>query len=125
MLAQDAKILVVDDMKMVRTSIKRFLNSLGYENVYEAVDGSDALEQHAMVEPDFIFMDIVMPNLNGNEALKKIRENDVNVPVVMLTSVSDETLINECQEQGVTGYILKPLTKDKGPETLSSMLAKV
>lgn len=123
MVSQDSKIMIVDDMKMVRSSIKSYLKQLGYENIVEAVDGQDAIEKHAMEEPAFIFMDIVMPNLNGNEALKHIREADKKTPIVMLTSVSDEKLIQECEALGIKGYILKPLTREYGPGTLSQMLA--
>lgn len=122
-LPTSAKIMVVDDMKMVRSSIKAYLKQLGYENIVEAVDGQDAVEKHAMEEPAFIFMDIVMPNMTGNEALKAIREADKKVPIVMLTSVSDENLIKECESHGIKGYVLKPLTREHGPGTLSQMLS--
>ncbi len=122
-LPNSAKIMIVDDMKMVRSSIKSYLKQLGYENIIEAVDGQDAVEKHAMEEPAFIFMDIVMPNLNGNEALKVIRDVDKKVPIVMLTSVSDENLIKECEALGIKGYILKPLTREHGPGTLGQMLS--
>lgn len=125
MLPKTAKIMVVDDMKLMRTSLRNFLKTLGYENVVEAVDGQEAVEKHAMEEPKFIFMDIVMPNLNGNEALRHIREADKKVAIVMLTSVSDEGLIKECEALGITGYILKPLTRDTGPSMLASMLERV
>lgn len=118
-----AKIMIVDDMKMVRTAMRSYLKQLGYENIIEAVDGRDAVEKHAMQEPAFIFMDVVMPNLNGNEALRLIRDADKNVPIVMLTSVSDEALIKECESLGVKGYVLKPLTRDVGPATLERMLS--
>lgn len=122
-LPLNAKILVVDDMKMIRSSIKSYLKQLGYENIVEAVDGQDAVEKHATTEPAFIFMDVVMPRLNGNEALKLIRDADKRVPIVMLTSVSDEALIKECEALGVRGYVLKPLTREQGPGTLSRMLS--
>ncbi len=125
MLPHKAKIMVVDDMKLVRTSIKRYLGELGYQNVIEAADGEEAVEKHATEEPKFIFMDIVMPNLSGNEALRQIRNDDANVPIVMLTSVSDEALMKECEGLGITGYVLKPLTKEAGPATLKQMLDKV
>lgn len=125
MLPKTAKIMVVDDMKLMRTSLRNFLKTLGYEKVIEAVDGQDAVAKHAMEEPQFIFMDIVMPNLNGNEALRQIRDADKRVPIVMLTSVSDEGLIKECETLGVTGYLLKPLTRETGPGMLASMLERV
>ena len=121
-LSKDAKILIVDDMKMIRTSIKSYLKKLGYENIIEAADGKEAVEKHATEEPDFIFMDIIMPNMQGNEALKIIRENDKNVPIVMLTSVNDEETMSLCEKEGVKGYVLKPLTRESGPEVLGKLL---
>lgn len=125
MLPKTAKIMVVDDMKLMRTSLRNFLKTLGYEKVVEAIDGQDAVNKHAMEEPHFIFMDIVMPNLNGNEALRQIREADKKVPIVMLTSVSDENLIKECEALGIVGYLLKPLTRETGPAMLAGMLERV
>lgn len=124
MLPTTAKVLIVDDMKMVRSSMRSFLKQLGYTNVIEAANGKEAIEKHAMEEPAFIFMDIVMPELNGNDALRQIRESDKKVPIVMLTSVSDENLMKECESLGIRGYILKPLTRDHGAETLSKLLVK-
>lgn len=122
MLPTSAKVLIVDDMKMVRSSMRSFLKQLGYTNVIEATNGKEAIEKHAMEEPAFIFMDIVMPELSGNDALRQIRESDKKVPIVMLTSVSDENLMKECESLGIRGYILKPLTRDHGAETLSKLL---
>lgn len=124
LIPNTSKIMIVDDMKMIRTSIKSHLKKLGYENFVEAVDGKDAVEKHASEKPDFIFMDIVMPNLQGNEALKIIRESDKDVPIVMLTSVNDEQIMGQCTEIGIKGYILKPLTREIGPGLLADMLTK-
>jgi len=123
MLSSDAKILIVDDMKMIRTSMKNFLKKMGYTQIIEAVDGKDAVVKHATEEPDFIFMDIVMPNLQGNEALKLIRENDKTVPIVMLTSVNDDDIMQDCEKEGIKGYILKPLTRETAPDMLAKFLA--
>ena len=121
-LDQSKKILLVDDMKMVRTSMRRFLNQMGYENIIEATNGREAVERAYREKPDFVFMDVVMPEMQGNEALNYIRSEDPNVPVVMLTSVADQKIIDECQEVGISGYILKPLTADSGPKTLKQFL---
>ena len=116
------KILIVDDMKMVRSSLRRFLNTLGYDNVIEAENGIDAIEKFESESPDFLFMDVVMPELNGNEALQQIRAKDKETPIVMLSSVADQKVIDECEALGINGYIIKPLTMDNGPETLSRFL---
>lgn len=124
MLPKTAKIMIVDDMKMIRSSIKKYLNTLGYENIVEAVDGEDAVKKYAAEKPAFIFMDIVMPNIPGDAALRIIREGDKKTPIVMLTSVAEKSVMEACQKEGIHGYILKPLTLDSGPKTLSEMLDK-
>jgi CheY-like chemotaxis protein len=125
MLSKDAKILVVDDMKMIRKSIIKYLRELGYEDIIEAANGAEAIAKVRVGAVNFIFLDIVMPNLTGDEALKKIRELEPNLPIAMLTSVYDEDVINSCKEQGIVGYILKPLDAKTGPERISKALARV
>ena len=116
------KILVVDDSKFARHSMQIFLKSLGYENVVVAANGVEAVEMHAKDKPAIIFMDIVMPEMTGDEALKKIRAIDNDTPIVMLTSVAKHSVIQRCNELGVSGYILKPLTSENGPSKLKAFL---
>ena len=121
-IQKDDKILVVDDSKFIRLSIKKFLNSLGYENILEAANGVEAVEMHAKEKPAIIFMDIVMPEMTGDEALEKIRATDMHTPIVMLSSVTDSTVIDRCNQVGVSGYIVKPLTAEDGPGRLKEYL---
>jgi CheY-like chemotaxis protein/CheY-specific phosphatase CheX len=116
------KILVVDDSKFIRLSMKRFLNSLGYENIVEAANGLEAVEMHAKEKPAIIFMDVVMPEMTGDEALEKIRATDSDTPIVILSSVTDNTVIDRCNQVGVSGYIVKPLTAEDGPDRLKEFL---
>lgn len=125
MLAKEAKIMVVDDMKMIRTAIRKYLADLGYENTIEASNGLEAVQKFEADQPSFVFMDIVMPVMTGNEALQEIRKKNKDTPIVMLTSVAEESMVQECSESGILGYILKPLNTDNGPSLLSDMLAKV
>ena len=116
------KIMVVDDSKFIRMSIKKFLGSMGYENVIEASSGVEAVEKHEKEKPAIIFMDIVMNEMTGDEALEKIRQTDRETPIVMLSSVNDSTMIERCDEMGASGYIVKPLTAEDGPERLKEFL---
>jgi len=124
MLPKEAKIMVVDDMKMIRTAIKKYLGELGYENTVEAANGREAVDVFSTEKPAMVFMDIVMPEMTGNEALSEIRKSDKNTPIVMLTSVAEESMVNECSASGILGYILKPLNTDNGPGVLSEMLSR-
>lgn len=125
MLAKEAKILVVDDMKMIRSAIKKYLAALGYQNTVEAANGREAVAVFSTEKPALVFLDIIMPEMKGNEALVEIRKSDQDTPIVMLTSLAEESTIAACTEAGILGYILKPLTLETGPGVLSEMLAKV
>ena len=121
-LPLDSKVLLVDDSAMIRKALKRFLAGLGYNNVIEADDGVTAVEAVKNEKPDFMFMDVVMTNMNGNEALKTIRAIGSDVPVVMLSSVTDKGLVDECQQIGVSGFIFKPIQADNGAEIIKDYL---
>ena len=124
MLSQDALILIVDDMKMVRSAIKSYLSKLGYTNHIEAENGAEAVNKFKDNDVNFVFMDVVMPIMTGPEALEKIREIKSEVPVAMLSSVADQKTIDDCKVHGVLDYILKPLNATSGPEILKKVLAK-
>jgi CheY-like chemotaxis protein/CheY-specific phosphatase CheX len=121
-LPKESKILLVDDSAMIRKALKRFLSSLGYDNVIEADDGITAVESVKNEAPDFLFMDVVMTNMNGNQALKIMREIGSDVPVVMLSSVTDKGLVDECQKSGVSGFIFKPIQANNGAEIIKEYL---
>jgi DNA-binding NarL/FixJ family response regulator len=68
-------------------------------------------------------MDVVMPELTGDKALQQIRKVDTKTPVVMLSSVADESTISACEKAGISGYIIKPITQEEAPEVLSKYLS--
>lgn len=121
-LPANSKILLVDDSLMIRKAMKRYLNQLGYDNVIEADDGESAVELVKSQNPDFMFMDVVMNDVNGNEALRMIRAMGSDIPVVMLSSVTDQKLVSECEEHGVSGFIFKPIQADSGAEIIKDYL---
>lgn len=125
MLSQDAKILVVDDTMIMREALRRVLASMGYNNVLQAEHGKAALSvlEKNEYKVNIVFLDIVMPFLDGRATLKKIREKTKTLPVVMLTSVADQEAIDECFNEGITTYILKPVNAVNGPATLSEIFA--
>jgi two-component system chemotaxis response regulator CheY len=120
-----ARIMVVDDVSIMRFTIKGHLQRLGHEVVAEASNGDEAINQYMSTKPDLVTMDITMPAVNdvrsGIEALVKIREFDKNAKVIMITSHGEEKLVMEALTKGAKGYVLKPITEDK----LRPALAKV
>ncbi|MGL1957653.1 MAG: response regulator [Colwellia sp.] len=121
-LPTSSKVMLVDDSAMIRKALKRFLNNLGYNNIVEANDGSTAVAMIESEAPDFMFMDVVMDKMNGDEALKVIRAQGSTVPVVMLSSVTDQALVKQCEESGVSGFIFKPIQANNGAEIIKSYL---
>lgn len=120
-----ANVIVVDDAKVMRISIIKQLEKLGHTIVAEASNGYEAIEMYKEHNPDFVTMDISMPNVNGIangiDALVKIKEFDSNATVIMVTSHGEEKLVIEAISKGSKGYILKPITQDK----LSNILKKI
>jgi two-component system chemotaxis response regulator CheY len=106
------KVLVVDDSASMRKTIKKLLEKLGCKVVSEAKDGFDAIKKYKRYKPDFITMDISMPNMDGIEAVKKLIEIDQNIKIIMITSLGEQVKVMEAIIAGAKGYILKPLSAE-------------
>ena len=119
------RILVVDDAKVMRLTIKKHLENLGYKVVGEAENGFEAIEKYKLLEPDIVTMDITMPGLNdirnGIDALVEIIKIDKKAKIIMLTSHGEQKLVIDAISKGSKGYILKPITSEK----LSNVLEKI
>ncbi len=127
MLNKNAKILVVDDTLIMRESLRRILATMGYENVIQAENGREAVKavEDENNKIELVFLDIVMPIMDGKAALKKIRETNKTVAIVMLTSVADKDSIMECSKLGMSSYILKPINAVEGPDILKGIIRKL
>ncbi len=112
------RVLVADDEPLIRMDLKEMLEETPYYTVVgEAKDGLEAYELAKRLDPDVIFMDIMMPQMTGIEAARKIRETlNRRIPIIMLTAYSQRELYEEASDAGVFGYLTKPLRKaDLGP----------
>lgn len=103
------KVLIVDDEELIRNVIKEYLQLNDYE-YDEASDGSDAILKVKNDNFDIIIMDIMMPKMDGYEAVKKIREFNKNIPVIMLSARSDEYDKLMGFDLGVDDYVTKPFS---------------
>ncbi|MBP1757804.1 MAG: cheY [Firmicutes bacterium] len=117
-----AKILLVDDAAFMRKVIKDTLIKSGYTDLYEAVDGLDALEKYDEVKPDLVIMDITMPNMDGLEALKSIRSKDPNANIVMCSAMGQETMVIDAVRSGAKDFIVKPFKADRVLKTVTSIV---
>ncbi len=109
------KILIVDDSAAIRQSISFILRQEGYETV-EAQDGLEAINMLPSLEGlDLIITDVNMPNLDGIGFIRKARElpKFKFTPILVLTTESQGSKMNEGKEAGATGWIVKPFNADK------------
>jgi len=119
-----AKILLADDAAFMRKVISDTLSKNGYTELYEAVDGADAVEKFAAVKPDLVILDITMPNLDGLGALKAIRAKDSNANVVMCSAMGQEAMVMDAIQSGAKDFIVKPFKPDRLMKTVNTLLGK-
>lgn len=119
-----AKIMVVDDAAFMRMMVKNALAQGGYTDVCEAADGSEAVQMYAEQKPQLVLMDITMPNMDGLEALKKIRESDGNAQVVMCSAMGQESMVIEAIKAGAKDFIVKPFKPERILSTVDGLIAK-
>ena len=116
------KILLVDDAAFMRKMIKDTLTKNGYTEVFESVDGADAVEKFSEIGPDLVVMDITMPNMDGLEALKAIRAKDGSANVVMCSAMGQESMVMDAVRSGAKDFIVKPFKPDRVLKTVTSIL---
>ncbi len=113
------RVLVVDDHAVVREGLRNFLGMLpGIELVGEASSGAEALTVAAQVKPQVVLMDLVMPQMDGIEATRQLREKHPELKVIVLTSFADENKLFPALRAGAVAYLLK----DVGPRELADTI---
>ena len=103
-----AKVLVVDDEPEAVELLVEFLSSKGYE-ILTATSGEEALRRVKEDRPHLVLLDIRMPKMSGLEVLKRIREIDAEMGIIMVTAVNEEDVGRQALELGAFDYIVKPL----------------
>ena len=106
------KVLVVDDEVEVANFLCVFLKRLGL-NSKKANSGKEGLEALNRYKPEWVFLDIKMPDMDGLELLKKIKEIDAGIQVIMITGKDDDVIKNEARLLGASDYIVKPIDLDE------------
>ena len=108
------KILVVDDSTAIRQSVTFVLQQEGFETV-EASDGLEGLEEIKKTSVDMVISDVNMPNMDGITMVLKIREiaDFKFIPIIILTTESQSSKMDEGKAAGATGWIVKPFTSEK------------
>ncbi len=121
-----ARIMVVDDEKGIRYILRALLERASYE-VIDAESGESCLEKFDETRPDLVFMDIMMPGLDGWETCRRIKERTPreSIPVAMLSVRSDgEDVTRSLEYAGADAHIPKPIDMEEVLETAKRLLGK-
>ena len=116
-----ATVLVVDDSAFMRNMLKNIISQAGASVVGEAADGQEAIDKTNELKPQIIFLDIMMPNVNGLDALKQIKSDHPDIKVVMCTSAGQEKIIGEAVETGASEFVKKPFKPDEITQVISKL----
>lgn len=113
------KVLIVDDYDMTRTLLKIILRGQRFEIVGEATDGEEGVAMCEKLRPDIVLLDVVMPKLNGLDALAKIKASSHQPMVLMVSSAEEDGIVEQALHLGASGYVLKPFNTASVIETLN------
>ena len=115
-------ILVCDDAAFMRMMIKDILTKNGYNIAGEAENGQKAVEKYNETKPDLVLMDITMPEMDGIQALKKIKEMDPGASVIMCSAMGQQAMVIEAIQSGATDFIVKPFQAERVLEAVKKVV---
>ena len=107
------RVLICDDAAFMRMMIKDILTKNGYEVAAEAENGIKAVEKYNETKPDLVMMDITMPEMDGIQALKKIKEVDASANIIMCSAMGQQAMVIESIQSGARDFIVKPFNQDR------------
>ncbi|MFH1824291.1 MAG: response regulator [Candidatus Firestonebacteria bacterium] len=115
------KIMIVDDSSFMRMMLKDILK-IKYEIVGEADNGEDAVREYKTLKPDLVTIDMIMPMLNGIDAVKQIIKFDPEAKIIMVSAMGQELLVEESIQSGAKAFIIKPFQPEKVLEIVENIL---
>lgn len=115
-------ILICDDAAFMRMMIKDILTKNGYNIAGEAENGQKAIEKYNETSPDLVLMDITMPEMDGIQALKKIKEADANACVIMCSAMGQQAMVIEAIQSGAKDFIVKPFQAERVLEAVKKVV---
>lgn len=115
-------VLICDDAAFMRMMIKDILSKNGYTIAGEAENGIKAVEKYSEVKPDLVMMDITMPEMDGIQALKKIKSMDASATVIMCSAMGQQAMVIESIQSGAKDFIVKPFQADRVLEAVKKAI---
>lgn len=115
------RVLVVDDSAFMRVRLREILESSGATVVGEAANGMEGIKKFQDLKPDLMLLDITMPDIDGLTVLKEVLRIDSQAKIIMVSALSQKSIIMEALQSGARDYIIKPLDLHKAKEVLSKV----
>jgi two-component system chemotaxis response regulator CheY len=116
------KVLVIDDSETVREQVRQTLSGAGYE-ILEAIDGVDGLEKlRDTKDVALALCDVNMPRMTGLEMVAELNRTGISIPILMLTSEGQPSLIRRARDAGAKGWIVKPFKPELLLEAMNKLL---
>ncbi len=116
------RVMVCDDAAFMRMMIKDILVKNGYEIAAEAENGLKAVEQYPDAKPDLVLMDITMPEVDGIEAVRRIKALDPKANVIMCSAMGQQAMVIEAIQAGAKDFIVKPFQADRVLEAVRKVI---
>jgi two-component system, chemotaxis family, chemotaxis protein CheY len=113
------KILITEDSQFMRGMLKDILSGENHE-LFEAQNGKEALDTVEKENPDLVLLDVIMPEVDGIEVLKKIGKK---TKVIVISAVGQEKMVDEAKELGALDYLVKPFENEKVLETVRKAIS--
>lgn len=120
-----ARVLVVDDAIFMRKMISDILEGNGMEIVGEADTGALGVEKYKELKPDLVTMDIIMPEMNGIDAVRQIMANDSQARIVMCSALGQQALVQDALTAGAKDFLIKPFNPSRVIEVVTKILSQV
>jgi len=117
-----ARILIVDDERFMRLTLRRVLETDGHEIVGEAANGLEAVVLYSQLKPDLVTMDITMPEMDGIEAVAKICSQDPNAIIIICSAMGQTHMVTQALKNGARDFIVKPFNPDRIKNSLERVL---
>jgi two-component system chemotaxis response regulator CheY len=117
------RILIVDDAAFMRMMIKDILSKNGYQVVGEAENGAIAVDKWKELRPDLTTMDITMPEMDGINAVRAIRQVDSSARIVMCSAMGQQAMVIDAIQAGAKDFIVKPFQPDRVLEAVRKALS--
>lgn len=116
------RFMIVDDSLFQRKSLGKLITQMGWEVVVEAANGMEAIEMYQRWNPDLVLMDLIMPEMEGIEAVERILAFDQNAKIIVISSLGTSDLVDKALSLGAKQFLTKPLNTCEAANILKAVL---